>query len=344
LDLTTEPPSLEPANKDKHPSAAPRNLARGRNFQRLGYRRIVQMLVYLIIIPAVMLLSTGLLMMFLEQQFNLLFGILTLSFVGVLVTGVVLVWVFLRREANLSELQADFVSKVSHELRTPLTAIRLFAETMDRAQDNPETVAQCRKLLVEETERLSSLIERLLDWGRMESGRKLYELRDCNVADIVREAAKAFETLQYGEAVDFQTEVPDGLPQVRVDKAAVVDALVNLLSNAKKYGGSPPLIRLAAGVTPKGEVRITVQDNGAGIPHEEHPRIFQKFYRIDDRLSRTREGSGLGLAIVKHIAHAHEARVDLDSKPGKGSVFALVFPRVPTDPDAKVSPEGALRG
>ena len=305
MDVTTNPLPAEPATKDKPPSVAPRPLPRGRNFQRLGYRRIVQMLVYLIIIPAVMLLSTGLVMMFLEQQFNLLFGILTMSFVGVLVTGVVLVWVFLRREANLSELQADFVSKVSHELRTPLTAIRLFAETMDRAQDNPETVAQCRKLLVEETERLSILIERLLDWGRMESGRKLYELRECEVAEVVRDAAKAFETLQYGEALDFQTEIPEGLPRVRVDKAAVVDALVNLLSNAKKYGGSPAVVRLAAGVTPKGEVRITVKDNGAGIPHEEHPRIFQKFYRIDDRLSRTREGSGLGLAIVKHIAHAH---------------------------------------
>src|SRR5579885_2126189 len=113
-------------------NSARRIIVATRNRQRMGYRRIVQLLVYLVIIPAALLLSLGIVLMFLgEYQLNLVMGILVVSFVAWVVTGVILVLVFLRREANLSELQADFVSKVSHELRTPLTAIRLFSETLE---------------------------------------------------------------------------------------------------------------------------------------------------------------------------------------------------------------------
>jgi two-component system phosphate regulon sensor histidine kinase PhoR len=110
-----------------------------------------------------------------------------------------------------------------------------------------------------------------------------------------------------------------------VDRGAIADAVVNLLSNAQKYGGSPPRVKLTAAKDAEG-VRIAVTDNGEGIPMPEHRRIFEKFYRIDDRLSRSKEGSGLGLAIVKHVARAHRARVIVDSAPGKGSTFALVLP------------------
>src|SRR5579863_8834415 len=140
----------------------------GRNRQRLGYRRIVQLLVFLVIIPTVLMLLVGIVLMFIGKDFNILFGVLTVSFVLVAVTGIVLVLVFLRREANLSELQADFVSKVSHELRTPLTSIRLFAETIERARGDQATVDQCLAGIGRETMRLTHRIERLLDWGRME--------------------------------------------------------------------------------------------------------------------------------------------------------------------------------
>src|SRR3954471_24787618 len=173
------------------PSQAIRKVA-ATNLQRLGYRRIVQLLVYLVIIPTVLLLSIGIIQMFVEARINLLFGILSVSFVSVVVTGVVLVLVFVRREANLSELQADFVSKVSHELRTPLTAIRLFAETIERSGDDAATRSKCTSLLVAESERLSRLIERLLDWGRMAPGRKIYELRVETVQDIIDDTLAAY--------------------------------------------------------------------------------------------------------------------------------------------------------
>jgi two-component system phosphate regulon sensor histidine kinase PhoR len=320
---------MEAAEKKASPSTAPGRLRRvgAKNLQRLGYRRIVQLLVYLVIIPTVLLLSIGIILMFLEERINLLFGILTVSFVSVVVTGVVLVLVFVRREAHLAELQADFVSKVSHELRTPLTAVRLFAETIERPETDEATRLKCTRMLVDESERLSKLIERLLDWGRMEAGRKIYELKPERVRDIIDDAVRAYAPRQ-DLAKDLKLEVDMGsaaLPEVAVDRPALVDAIVNLISNAHKYGGTPPVVVLSVGSTPKGEVTISVRDNGDGIPPPEHRRIFEKFYRIDDRLSRAKEGSGLGLAIVKHVARAHRARVLIDSAEGKGSTFTLVL-------------------
>src|SRR5580700_1792781 len=156
-----------------------------RNRQRLGYRRIVQLLVYLVIVPTGLTLSVGIVLMFLGTLYNVLIGVLTVSFVLVAVTGLVLVLVFLRREANLSELQADFISKVSHELRTPLTSIRLFVETIERARGDKATEDKCIEALGTETQRLTRRIERLLDWGRMESGRKLFELREDSVPGMI---------------------------------------------------------------------------------------------------------------------------------------------------------------
>jgi two-component system phosphate regulon sensor histidine kinase PhoR len=294
---------------------------------QLGYRRIVQMLVYLVIVPTVLILLLGIITMLIRGggRANLVLGILTVSFVTVLGTGVVLTLVFVRREANLSELQADFVAKVSHELRTPLTAIRLFVETLDRTQDE-SIKAKCVAQLNTETERLTTRIERLLDWGRMEAGRRYYQLKSEPVGEVIEEAVAAFSPLHYA-GVDFTVQVADGLPAVRVDRAALVDAVVNLLSNAYKYGGAPPVIELVAEPGPKETVAITIKDNGAGIERREHRRIFDKFYRIDDSLSRDREGSGLGLAIVKHVVKGHRARIKVQSSPGGGSAFTLLLPR-----------------
>lgn len=312
----------------------------GTNRQRLGYTRIVQLLVYLVIVPTVLLLLVGIILLFLGTVFNVLFGVLTVSFVSVAVTGIVLVLVFLRRQANLSELQADFVSKVSHELRTPLTSIRLFAETMERSRNDQATMDQCMTALTRETERLTHRIERLLDWGRMEAGRKQFELREETASDVVDDVVKAFDPIRHRHpAVEFTTEIDPQLPAVLVDRSAMLDALINLLSNAVKYGGSPPVVKLHVCAVPEG-IAFEVTDNGQGIPRTEHRRIFDKFYRIDDRLSREREGSGLGLAIVKHVARAHNGRVQLVSAKGQGSTFRLIVPAAPPAP-AKPTPDPA---
>jgi two-component system, OmpR family, phosphate regulon sensor histidine kinase PhoR len=274
---------------------------------KLGYRRIVTLLVTLIIVPSVLLLFVGIILMFLgEAQANLLFGILTVGFVAALVTGVTLVLVFLRRAANLSELQADFVSKVSHELRTPLTSIRLFTETLELAGDDRELQKKCIASLSKESLRLTALIERLLDWGRMEAGRKIYELRDEDVQSIISDSVLALAPERHKD-LRFSVDVADNLPNILADREALKDALGNLLSNALKYGGETPSIVLRAEAR-EDWVVLSVKDNGAGIPREEQKRIFDKFYRIDDRLAREREGSGLGLAIVDHVMRAQSGQ------------------------------------
>jgi two-component system, OmpR family, phosphate regulon sensor histidine kinase PhoR len=118
------------------------------------------------------------------------------------------------------------------------------------------------------------------------------------------------------------------LPKVFCDKSALVDSLVNLLSNAYKYGGQPRRIEVSAAAS-EANVEITVRDNGKGIARNEHKRIFEKFYRVDDLLARQQDGSGLGLAIVQHVMRAHRGRVTVDSEPGRGSAFTLILRRQP---------------
>jgi two-component system phosphate regulon sensor histidine kinase PhoR len=263
-----------------------------------------------------------------KGSYNLLIGILVLSFTGTLVTGVILVWVFLRRERNLSELQADFVSKVSHELRTPLTSIRMFTETLSLRRGDKVAEDRCIEALTKESTRLQKLIDRLLDWGRMESGRRVYDLAEHEVSAIVDEAINAFEPTRERRAVELGIDIAADMPRVHCDKSAVVDSLVNLLSNAYKYGGQPRRIDVIGRLADK-EIAITVRDNGKGIAPREHKRIFEKFYRVDDLLARQQEGSGLGLAIVQHVMRAHRGRVVVDSEPGRGSSFTLLLRRNP---------------
>ncbi|WP_437309742.1 sensor histidine kinase [Sorangium sp. So ce388] len=297
-----------------------------RDLTTLGYRRIIQLLVYLVIVPGVLLSGVGFLLLVLgEAQYNLIVGILVLTFCGTLATGVILVWVFLRRERNLSELQADFVSKVSHELRTPLTSIRMFTETLKLRRGDTSSEDRCIDALTKESARLQQLIDRLLDWGRMESGRRVYELSEHHLEDVVNEAIHAFEPTREKRSVELDVAVDANLPPVLCDRSALVDATVNLLSNAYKYGGQPRQIRVSAHVTNRSAL-ITVRDNGKGIARQEHKRIFEKFYRVDDLLARQQEGSGLGLSIVKHVIRAHGGRILVDSEPGKGSTFTLVLP------------------
>jgi two-component system phosphate regulon sensor histidine kinase PhoR len=281
--------------------------------------------VALVIVPTFLLLALGVILLFVGEALNLLMGILVMALSGAAATGVVLVWVFVRREANLSRLQSDFVSKVSHELRTPLTSIRLFTETLALRRGDRDAEDKCIAALERETTRLQELIGRLLDWGRMESGHMEFVMRDTDLRSIVETAVAAFEPVRERRSVDLHVELPAESISVHADRGAVSDALFNLLTNAYKYGGDPARIDVFA--EQRGaEVRVVVRDNGQGIAPTEHSRIFQKFYRVDDRLSREREGSGLGLAIVKHVMRAHRGRVELESSPGKGSAFTLVLP------------------
>jgi two-component system phosphate regulon sensor histidine kinase PhoR len=245
---------------------------------------------------------------------------LTLTF-GVVYTGRALY-----REAKLSRMKTDFVSLVSHELRTPLTSIRMFIETLalGRLKD-PAQMQEVLQLLTRETERLSELIERVLDWARIESGRKEYQREPVRVEQLVETAVAAFRAQRLEGGMDLKVEVAEGLPWVEVDSHAVSGALLNLLQNAYKYSGQDKRIRLNARVAGKW-VCLSVEDNGVGIAAKDRKRIFERFYRVDNLLTRKTEGSGLGLAITKRIIEAHGGRIKVDSEVGKGSRFTLQLP------------------
>lgn len=292
-----------------------------------GFRRIVVLLIALVTVPTALLLAMGIIMLvFYEAQLNILFGILLVALVLCLGTGSVLALVLLKREADLSRLQSDFVSKVSHELRTPLTAIGMFVETLESKRvTSPEEVDTCLAALHRETQRLTDRIERLLDWGRMEAGKRVYRQAPERVADIVDEAIKNFRTGTLGQEVHVAVDVPEAMPTLHADKAAIVDALVNLLSNAHKYSTDNTAIGVRA--RHRGEqLQLSVWDHGVGIPRREQRRIFEKFYRVREWLAQDVQGSGLGLAIVRHIALGHGGRVIVDSEPNQGSTFTLVLP------------------
>jgi two-component system, OmpR family, phosphate regulon sensor histidine kinase PhoR len=302
-----------------------RGLTAGSDDYNRGFRRIALSLIGLVIVPTALLLVTGVVMLvFYDVGANLVFGFVVVILVGCLIAGAVLALVFLRREANLSRLQLDFVSKVSHELRTPLTSIRMFVETL-RYERDQRNIATCLDVLQTETERLSTRINRLLDWGRMEAGRHVYHRHLEDMGSIVNEALEAFRGATVGQHRVVEVEVQPDLPQVLVDRGAWVDALVNLLTNAHKYSvqSEPVSVRVWA---ERFGVHVSVRDRGIGIALREHRRVFEKFYRADDRLSRDIEGSGLGLSIVKHVVQAHGGKVTLRSALGQGSVFTLSVP------------------
>jgi len=255
-----------------------------------------------------------------------LYGVLLGVLYGLLGVGVALTARTLYREARLSRLKTDFVSLVSHELRTPLTSIRVFIETLSlgRVKD-PAQVQEVLGLLTKETERLSEMIEHVLDWARIEGGHKSYHRENVSVDSVVEASVAAFRAQHHASAVDFACELAAGLPRVEVDKDAVAGALLNLMQNAFKYGGEPKRVRVRTRPESNG-VAIDVEDNGTGIPTRERKRIFERFYRIDNLLTRQTEGSGLGLAISKRIVEAQGGRISIKSELGHGSCFTIHLP------------------
>ena len=229
----------------------------------------------------------------------------------------------MRRAYKLSRLKTDFVANISHELRTPLTSVRLFAETLrDGRAEGPEEVKECVELLASESERLSKLVEKLLSWSRLESGRATLEQERTEVPALLDQIGEAYRAQQLPP---YQTEIEKGLPALSVDRDAIAQVVLNLLHNAVKYTGDEKRIRLRARRAGR-SVAIEVEDNGPGIRPQDRKRIFERFYRADDLLSRKTEGTGLGLAISKKIVELHGGRLELDSRLGEGSTFRVLLP------------------
>ena len=254
---------------------------------------------------------------------TLYIALLVLLYIGIGV-GFGLTLREMRRAYKLSRLKTDFVANISHELRTPLTSVRLFAETLREGRaESPAEVRECVELLSSEAERLSKLVEKLLSWSRLESGQRMLQKETTEVPVLLEEIADAYRAQQF--ATTYETELEPDLPTVAVDRDAMAQVVLNLLHNAVKYTGDVKRIRLRARRSGK-SVAVEVVDNGPGVRPQDRKRIFERFYRGDDLLSRKTEGTGLGLAISKKIVEAHGGRIELDTKPGEGSTFRILLP------------------
>jgi signal transduction histidine kinase len=254
--------------------------------------------------------------------FTAAFGVL----LGIIVVGIVVTWRLMRRETEMARLKSDFVANVSHDLKTPLSVIRMFGETLEMGRLEDEAKRrEYYRVITRESERLSRLIDNVLDFSRIEGGLRRYDFVPTAVEPLVRDTLEAFAYPLARQAFKVDVDVASDLPEVAMDAEAVAQALANLIDNAIKYSGDEKVVRVTARLIDD-RLSLVVEDRGLGIPLGEQAKIFDKFYRVGRSDTQGRRGSGVGLALVRHVAEAHGGRVGVLSRPGEGSRFTLSLP------------------
>jgi signal transduction histidine kinase len=231
------------------------------------------------------------------------------------------------RATRLSRMKTEFVSSVSHELRTPLASIRVLGEFLRTGRvTDAGKVRAYGETIEAETARLARLVDDILDFSKLESGRRTLRFAAVDLRAVVDETLRTFAMRLEREGFAVAVRAPEGpLPAVWGDRDAVGQVLANLLDNAIKYSGASRTIEIE--LAPEGAgVRLSVADRGAGIAPGEQRRIFEAFYRAGSELVPDASGSGLGLAIVKRVVEAHGGSVGVESRPGAGSRFDVHWP------------------
>jgi signal transduction histidine kinase len=252
-------------------------------------------------------------------------AILSLMIIG----GLVLSKRMVSKEMAVAKLKSDFVSNVSHELRTPLALIRLYAETLELGRiTTPEKKEQYYRIIRKESERLTALINNILDFSRIEAGRKEYEFLETDIGELVRNTLDSYRYQVEQQGFEFEEQIEPNLPQVFVDREAIARALVNLVNNALKYSNHEKFLGVKL-YRDESLVKLEVVDHGIGIAGRDQTKIFEKFYRAGDPLVHNTKGSGLGLSLVRHISEAHGGDIEVESTPGRGSKFTLSLPLTP---------------
>jgi signal transduction histidine kinase/tetratricopeptide (TPR) repeat protein len=230
------------------------------------------------------------------------------------------------RQIRLNKMKNDFIATVSHELKTPLASMRVLVDTLLEGRVRDETQAtEYLRLTAKENERLSRMIDNFLTFSRMERNKNAFTLADAVPAAMAQDAIEAVKTKFAKNNCHFTVEIAKDLPEIQADHDAVVTVLVNLLDNACKYTTDDKRIALAVFPEP-GFVCFAVADNGIGLARRHFRKIFDSFYQVDSSLARKAEGCGLGLSIVKFIVDAHNGKIIVESKPGKGSKFTVRLP------------------
>jgi signal transduction histidine kinase len=253
-----------------------------------------------------------------------------LGFVAVLLAfGSYITVRIVRRELEIARLRADFVSTVSHEFRSPLTGIRqLGGMLLDGRVTDPVKQRGYFRMIVQESDRLARLVENILDFSRMEEGRREYRFEPLDLTPWLRKLAADFEAEIAVTGAGVEADIPDGLPAISADREALGSAVRNLLDNAVKYSPGAKTVWLDT-LAEGGEIRIAVRDRGVGISEQDRKHIFDRFYRADGEISKRVKGAGLGLSLVRYIVTAHGGTVECQSRVDEGSTFTIRLPITP---------------
>ena len=245
---------------------------------------------------------------------------------GILVFGLILTIRAVSRELELARMKSDFVSTISHEFKSPLTSIRQLAEMLHAGRvPSEERRRQYYDVLLEQSERLSLLTENILNLARIEEGRKEFVFERTDLSPFLRQIVSSIQDRVRHEGFSIELDIKNDLPMIMVDRVALAQAVTNLIDNAAKYSGESK--RVIVGASSEGaSLHIAVKDFGIGIRREDLDKVFERFFRGGDELTRTVKGSGLGLTLVKEIVEAHHGKVYADSEPGKGSTFVIKLP------------------
>lgn len=240
--------------------------------------------------------------------------------------GGLLLWRDFHRERQLAGLRTQFIGSVSHELRTPLTAIRMFIESLRMNPDLDVAIrAEYLDTMQRESERLSRLVNNVLEFCRIERNTKSYALRPLSLKRAVGSVIATFQPVMGHAGYQLSTSLDDDVPELRADADAIEQAIGNLLANAMKYSGNSREIRLHLSRVGQ-HAQIEVRDFGVGISLSEQAKIFEPYYRVSSEENTSIQGAGLGLSVVRHIAEGHGGDVLVESALGKGSTFRLRLP------------------
>jgi len=225
---------------------------------------------------------------------------------------------------RLEMIRQDFISNISHELRTPIASVKALAETLNEgAVEDPSVAKDFLSRINAEADKLAQMVQELGELSRIESGEAPLQIRSINIAEAIGHAVDRLRAQADRAELKLDIDSPPTLPEVLADEARVEQVLVNLIHNAIKFTPSGGRISISAKAKDN-DIMVSVADTGIGIPPDDLPRIFERFYKADK--SRTGGGTGLGLAIAKHIVEAHDGRIWAESVEGKGSNFNFTLP------------------
>jgi two-component system, OmpR family, phosphate regulon sensor histidine kinase PhoR len=257
--------------------------------------------------------------------------LLTPLALGVIVLGLVVLYLSVVRERRLNRLKSEFVANVSHELKTPLSLIRMFGELLLMGKvDDPDKARRYHEIILRETERLSTLVDNVLNLARIERGKSAYSFQPGHVEDAVERAVEVYQYRIDKAGVSLDYKVEDGLPRVRLDEAAITLAVVNLIDNAVKYAEGTDVIGVDV-YRRNARVHLDIFDRGKGIPVGEAKRIFERFYRVDTEDTRRERGSGIGLNLVAQVVRDHGGTVTVESAPEQETRFSIRLPVLTED-------------